>query len=343
MDSDQIEALIEAVVKELKAAGLVTGQGQPFATPAVPSPAPQPRGTVPPTAQPSGMASLPAQPAKPAPIPAPKPPAAKTTGGEVKIDLPDSTTAEMRARPQVKSPADPEALTALMATTTARLGVGRAGPRFTTASWLLFGADQAVTQDTLLRDVDEKLLQELNLFSVQTCVTGGKQEYLLRPDLGRMLSDEAKQAIAQKCVKSPTVQVCVGDGLSAQAIESNVKKILPVIQQGCQAAGLSLGTPFFIKYCRVGVMNDIGDILQPEVLLLLIGERPGLGRADSMSVYMGYRPRSGHTDADRDVICNVYDGGGTNPLEAGAYAVQFAQKMMRHQAAGVKLKMLEKE
>ena len=114
-----------------------------------------------------------------------------------------------------------------------------------------------------------------------------------------------------------------------------------MLRQGCQSAGLSLGTPFFIQYCRVGVMNDIGDLLHPEVLLLLIGERPGLGRAELMSVYMAYRPQSGHTDAERDVICNVFNGG-TNPLEAGAYAVQMAQKMMQFQAAGVRLKLAEK-
>ncbi len=76
--------------------------------------------------------------------------------------------------------------------------------------------------------------------------------------------------------------------------------------------------------------------------MLLIGERPGLGRAESMSIYMGYRPRAGHTDAERDVICNVYDNGGTNPLEAGAYAVQMAAKMMQLQASGVRLKLAEK-
>ncbi len=243
--------------------------------------------------------------------------------------------------PGIGKPQDAEGLQALMATTTARIGVGRAGPRFRTASWLLFQADQAVTQDALARDVDEALLKELGLFRVQSAVTGGKPEYLLRPDLGRRLSDEARRVVSEKCVKNPRVQVCVGDGLSATAIEANLRKILPVIQAGCQSAGLSLGTPFFIQHCRVGVMNDIGDLIKPEVLLLLIGERPGLGRAESMSVYMGYRPQSGHTDADRDVICNVFDGGGTNPLEAGAYAVQMAQKMMRYQASGVRLKLAE--
>ena len=264
------------------------------------------------------------------------------TSGELAIDLPDPTLPEARTKHGIQNPTNLEGLQGLISSTTARIGVGRAGPRYRTRSWLLFQADQAITQDTLWRDVDEHLLQELGLFSVQTKITGGKQEYLLRPDLGRLLNDDARRIITEKCQKNVQIQLCAGDGLSAEAIETNIRQIFPVIQQGCQAAGLSMGTPFFIKYCRVGVMNDIGDLIKPEVLMLLIGERPGLGRAESMSIYMGYQPKTGHTDAERDVICNIFDRGGTNPLEAGAYAVQFAKKMIQNKAAGVKLKMMEK-
>ncbi len=190
-----------------------------------------------------------------------------------------------------------------------------------------------------MRDVDPKLLEELGLFSVQSQIKGGKPEYLLRPDLGRKLDEAARRTIMEKCAKSPNVQICVGDGLSAAAIEANLRQIFPVIQQGLQAAKLSSGTPFFIRYCRVGVMNDIGDLLKPDVIVLLIGERPGLGRAESMSAYLGYRPKAGDTDADRDVVCNIFENGGTNPLEAGAVLVQMVQKMIRHQASGVKLKL----
>lgn len=259
------------------------------------------------------------------------------------IDLPDPTVPEARREPGVENPLDAEGLRALMASTPARIGIGRSGARYRTSKWLLFEADLAVTQDALYRDVDQGLLDDLGLFSVQTCITGGKEEYLLRPDLGRMLDDEARGQITERCVKKPSVQVCIGDGLSAAAIEANLRKILPVLQNGCQMAHLSWGTPFFIRYCRVGVMNDIGDLIQPDVLILLIGERPGLGRAESMSAYMGFRPKTGHTDADRDVICNIYDNGGTNPLEAGAYIVQTAQKMIQHQASGVKLRMIVSE
>ena len=257
------------------------------------------------------------------------------------IDLPDPTTDEMRQKPGVDHPIDSEGLPALISTTVARIGGGRAGTRLRTRSLLLFQSDLAVTQDTLYRDVDPQILAQFNLFSVQTQITEGKEQYLLRPDLGRRLSEEARKAIQAKCVKSPNIQICVGDGLSAYAIEVNLPKIFPVLEAGCRTAGLTMGIPFFIQYCRVGVMNDIGDLVQPDVLILLIGERPGLGRAESMSAYMAFRPSSGQTDADREVICNIFDGGGTNPLEAGAYAIQLAKKMIKNQASGVKSKQIE--
>lgn len=260
---------------------------------------------------------------------------------KVIIDLPDPTTDEMRQKPGVDHPIDSEGLPALISTTTARIGGGRAGTRLRTKSLLLFQSDLAVTQDTLYRDVNPQILAQFNLFSVQTQITEGKEQYLLRPDLGRRLSEEARKTIQERCVKSPNIQICIGDGLSAYAIEVNLPKIFPVLEAGCKTAGLTMGTPFFIQYCRVGVMNDIGDLIQPDVLILLIGERPGLGRAESMSAYMAFRPSSGQTDADREVICNIFDGGGTNPLEAGAYAIQMAKKMIKNQASGVKSKLIE--
>lgn len=245
--------------------------------------------------------------------------------------------------PAVPDAFDPDGLAALMETTTARIGVGRAGPRPRTSDLLAFQADLAVTKDTLSRVVDPGLLAEFGLFTVRTMVSGGTEEYLRRPDLGRRLSDEARATIAARCTKHPDIQLCVGDGLSARAIEANLRKIFPVIRDGCATAGLSLGTPFFIERCRVGVMNDIGDILDPTVLILLIGERPGLGRAESMSAYMGYKPHAGLSDADRDVICNIFDGGGVNPLEAGAYALRLARRMIDAQASGVRLRLAEEQ
>jgi ethanolamine ammonia-lyase small subunit len=311
MDDAKLAAIVDAIVRELQASGAVK----------------------PPASEASVSMTL------SSPSAVPVKPRTATSTSNLSIDLPDPTLDEHRYKPRVKNPKDPNGVKALVESTTARIGVGRAGPRYNTASLLLFQGDHAVTQDALYRDVDQKLLDEFNLFTVQTKVTGGKQEYLLRPDLGRLLSDDAKRTINEKCQKNVNIQLCVGDGLSAAAIEANLRQIFPVIKQGVQTAGLSFGTPFFIKYARVGVMNDVGELIKPDVVILLIGERPGLGRAESMSAYMGYKPKYGDTDADRDVVCNIFENGGTNPLEGGAFVVQIAQKMRKHQASGVKLKL----
>jgi ethanolamine ammonia-lyase small subunit len=315
MDDAKLAAIVDAIVRELQASGAVRTNGSDSA------------------------AAAPVASSLAAPSAVPIKPRTGTSTASLSIDLPDPTENELRYMARVKNPKDAQGLKALMASTTARIGVGRAGPRYSTASLLLFQGDHAVTQDALYRDVDQKLLDQFNLFTVQTKITGGKQEYLLRPDLGRLLSDDAKRIINEKCQKNVNIQLCVGDGLSAAAIEANLRQIFPVIKQGVQNAGLTFGTPFFIKYARVGVMNDIGEMIKPDVVILLIGERPGLGRAESMSAYMGYKPKYGDTDADRDVVCNIFENGGTNPLEAGAFVVQLAQNMRKSQASGVKLKL----
>src|SRR5512134_1519510 len=315
MDDTKLAAIVDAIVRELQASGAVRTNDADSSPPAPVS---------------SGLSAPSAVPVKPR---------TATSTANLSIDLPDPTGADQRYMPRVKNPKDAQGLKALMASTTARIGVGRAGPRYSTASLLLFQGDHAITQDALYRDVDQKLLDQFNLFTVQTKITGGKQEYLLRPDLGRLLNDDAKRIINEKCQKNVNIQLCVGDGLSAAAIEANLRQIFPVIKQGVQNACLTIGTPFFIKYARVGVMNDIGELIKPDVVILLIGERPGLGRAESMSAYMGYKPKYGDTDADRDVVCNIFENGGTNPLEAGAFVVQMAQNMRKSQASGVKLRL----
>lgn len=262
-----------------------------------------------------------------------------TSADGVNIDLPDPTEEAARHAPGVVNPADSEGLQALMAATPTRIGVGRAGPRPRTAALLLFQADHGVTQDALFHEVDHNLLEELGLFVVES-QAGDRQEYLKRPDLGRRLTEESKRILNERCVKKPDVQIFVGDGLSGAAIEHNLPKIMPVLQQGLESAGLLMGTPFFVKNARVGLLNDVNGIVDAQVCAVLIGERPGLARANSMSIYLGYRPRPDSTDANRNAICNIYEGG-FNPLEAGAHAVQLMQRMIKHQASGIKLQQIE--
>src|SRR6476659_5920689 len=181
MDDDKLAAIVDAIVRELKASGAVKPSGSASAGPA------------------SAAANIPFSSAVPV-----KPRTATSTAN-LSIDLPDPVLDEHRYKARVKNPKDANGLRALMDSTTARIGVGRAGPRYSTASLLLFQGDHAVTQDALYRDVDQKLLNEFNLFTVQTKITGGKQEYLLRPDLGRLLSDDAKRIINEKCQKNVNI------------------------------------------------------------------------------------------------------------------------------------------
>jgi ethanolamine ammonia-lyase small subunit len=268
-------------------------------------------------------------------VDAPRAAAADDPDG-LRIDLEDPTLPEARQRTGIADPINPEGLAALMAATPARIGVGRSGPRPRTAARLLFLADHGVTQDALMHAVDPRFLEELGFFTVES-QAADRQTYLKRPDLGRKLTEASRAMLRERCVKSPDVQVFAGDGLSGAAIEHNLRHILPVIQQGLQSAGLSLGTLFFVRNARVGLLNDVNAIVDAKVCAILIGERPGLARAESMSIYLGYRPGPEATDAQRDAICNIY-AGGLNPLEAGAHAVQLIQKMIRDQASGVDLK-----
>lgn len=253
------------------------------------------------------------------------------------IEVADPTGPEPRRATGVTSPVNPVALNHLIASTSARIGVGRAGPRPRTRSLLLFQADHAVTQDAIFGDVPGKVLEEFGMFEVQSRVTSA-DEYLVHPDLGRLLSDEGRALVEKNCVKKPNVQIVAGDGLSAAAIANNLDKIYPVLTSGFAAAGLTMGTPFFVKYCRVGIINDINSIIGADAVVLLIGERPGLGVADAMSVYSGYRPTPGKTDAHRDVVCMITVNGGTNPMEAGAFVVDHIRTVIDQKASGVDLR-----
>jgi ethanolamine ammonia-lyase small subunit len=234
----------------------------------------------------------------------------------------------------VDQPFNLEAIKAMKKATTARIGIGRAGSRPKTASWLKLLADHAVAQDAVFVDVSEEFLKRLNLFTVQTAVET-KEQFLTRPDLGRRLSAAAIQTIQQNCEKDVQVQILVVDGLSSSAIEANVADILPALSQGLKASGIKSGTPFFVKYGRVGVQDEIAKLLNAEVIISLIGERPGLGTAESLSAYIIYRPNEKTVEADRNVVSNIHRGG-IPPAEAGAHLVDLLKQILHAQASGVK-------
>ncbi|TYR78911.1 ethanolamine ammonia-lyase subunit EutC [Priestia megaterium] len=240
-----------------------------------------------------------------------------------------------RATIGIENPVSKEELELLISKTPARIGIGRAGLRPRTETWLKFRFDHAAAVDAVYGDVNKEILKRLNLFTVNTKVTD-KEVYIRRPDYGRKLSDEAKKLIEEKCKKSPTVQIIVSDGLSSKAIEENIEDVYLSLQQSLKSAGLDVGVPFYIEKGRVAVMDDIGELIRPKVVVLLIGERPGLISAESLSAYLCYEPKKGMIEAERMVVSNIHKGG-IPPVEAGAYLGTLVQKILKYEASGVSL------
>jgi len=237
----------------------------------------------------------------------------------------------------IPNPANYEAVMAMKAATPARIGLYKAGARPKTDSFLRFLADHAQAIDAVFLDVADEFLAQNNLFKVQTAAPN-KDEFLKRPDLGRRLSEEGKKLVLEKCQKNPQVQIVIVDGLSSSAIEANVADVLPPLMQGLKAAGISVGTPFYVKYGRVGVQDEIGQLLNAEVVISLIGERPGLVTADSMSAYMIYKPTASTVEADRTMISNIHKGG-TPPAEAGALLADILKQIIAAKCSGMKLNL----
>ena len=220
--------------------------------------------------------------------------------------------------------------------TPARVIVGRIGGSYTTASLLELRAAHAAAKDAVAGECDFTTVLGAEAFIAQT-LANNKLEYLLRPDLGRRFSQESVAQIRRLVPPGATLQLAIGDGLSAAAVARQVPILLPRVMEGARAQGWSISPAFAIRYCRVGILNDIGDRLQPEVVVLLIGERPGLATAESLSAYMAYRPRSGQTDADRNLISNIH-ARGTPPEAAAQRILTLAAAMITRKMSGAALK-----
>lgn len=235
----------------------------------------------------------------------------------------------------------PELVRKIRARTPARIFVER-GAAYSTRTELELRAAHASAVDAiwsefdLERDFSPEFAARWKLFQVSS-QAASKSQFLLRPDLGRSLSDAAKEVVMQKCIKSPDVQIVIGDGLSCAAVAAQVPALFPLLNEKIRARGWSVGQSFAVRYCRVGIMNDIGDLIAPRLILLLIGERPGLATADSLSAYMAYSPKSGQTDADRNLISNIHSRGVQIP-EAATRIINLAAQMLALRSGGTSVK-----
>ena len=226
--------------------------------------------------------------------------------------------------------------------TPARLWTGRAGVSYRTATALELRRDHAAAVDAvhaeldLARDLGTDFVRQFGLFEVSTAATS-KTEYLSRPDLGRRLNSEAKDLLWKRSPRGAELQVVIGDGLSATAVATQVPTLLPALFDTAADRGWQIGQPFVVRHCRVGVLNDIGEQLDPQVVVLLIGERPGLATAESLSAYLAYRPRPGDTDARRNLISNIHSAGVSHEEAVGRILSLVAQ-LRDQQRSGIAVK-----
>jgi len=219
--------------------------------------------------------------------------------------------------------------------TPARIAIGHAGPRLKTQTYLQFRADHAIARDAVLQDVPQELLNKLQLPSFKTkCID--KNEFLTRPDLGRQLDDDTIRVLKQLNPSPCDVLIYAADGLSSKAVAANLEDILPIMQDGLRQQNITMGKSFFLQYGRVGSMDAIAPVLRAKVVCVLLGERPGLGSAESMSAYVAYEPTQGMPEARRTVVSNIY-AGGLNAVEAGAYLAELIGKILAAKKSGVEL------
>ena len=247
----------------------------------------------------------------------------------------DVTALDLRKLYLVDSPENGEKFKKLKEKTPARLGCGKAGPRYKTLTMLRFRADHAAAQDAVFSQVAEDFAAKNGMTEVQTRC-GSKDEYLTRPDLGRCFDEENQQKIRNAISGTPKVQIVIGDGLSSAAISANAMDCLEAIQDGLKLQGIDSGTPVFVRYCRVGAGDAIGDVTGCELVCMLVGERPGLVTDKSMSAYITYRPRTGVSESARTVVSNIHSQG-TPAVEAGAHIAGLIGTILKKQVSGVGL------
>ena len=247
----------------------------------------------------------------------------------------DVTELDLRKLYLVDEPADGDAYRRLKSRTPARLGMGKAGARYKTVSMLRFRADHAAAQDAVFSQVPEDYAQKNGMVEVKTKCRD-KDEYLTRPDLGRCFDEENQKKIRAAVSGTPTVQIVVGDGLSSAAIQANAMDCMAAIRDGLKARHIQTGDAVFVRYCRVGAGDAVGDVTGCRVVCVLVGERPGLVTDKSMSAYITYQPHTGVSESTRTVVSNIH-GGGTPAVEAGAHIAELIERILQRKVSGVGL------
>ena len=254
-------------------------------------------------------------------------------------DIPQTAPAAPSA-PSPSTHADP--WTQLKGFTRARIALGRVGSSLPTKEVLDFGLAHAMARDAVHLALDTEALQLAlegqgnQVVQVQS-KAADRASYLLRPDYGRKLDDASVAKLeVMKAVASIDFLVVVGDGLSSLAVERHVQPLLAEIRK-VTPAEWTTGPVVIASQARVAIADEIGEIMGARMVVMLIGERPGLSSPDSLGIYLTYNPKAGLSDADRNCISNVRPEG-LNYAAAAKKMKWLAREAMRLKVSGVALK-----
>nr|WP_314526762.1 ethanolamine ammonia-lyase subunit EutC [uncultured Pseudomonas sp.] len=245
-----------------------------------------------------------------------------------------------------KPPVDPQnPWLELRRLTPARIALGRTGTSMPTSAQLDFQLAHAQARDAvhlpfdhagLSTQLEQRGRQSLLLRSAAT----DRNSYLQRPDLGRKLSDESAHTLRDYAQFHPggvDLVIVVADGLSALAVHKHTMPFLERMEEQVQAEGWSVAPVILVEQGRVAVGDEIGELLGARMVVILIGERPGLSSPDSLGLYFTYNPKVGLTDAYRNCISNVRLEGLSYGMAAHRL-LYLMREACRRQLSGVNLK-----
>jgi ethanolamine ammonia-lyase small subunit len=242
----------------------------------------------------------------------------------------------------MKSSADARSLSELRRLTPARVGLGRAGASLPTEALLEFMLDHARARDAVHAAFDVSGLisglNDLGLDAVEVCSRARERdEYLGRPDLGRSLDQPSTQALIARKAGPCRVAIVVGDGLSPVAVNAHAINLVNRLIPRLVIDRIDIGPVVVARGARVALGDEIGALLRARMLVMLIGERPGLSAADSLGAYLTFAPKIGRTDAERNCVSNIH-GAGLGYEEAAFRIAWLIREGLAREVTGVRLK-----
>lgn len=226
--------------------------------------------------------------------------------------------------------------------TDARIALGRSGHSLPTQELLKFQLAHAQAKDAVLSELKvENLKLKFDTNNWQSILfksqVKNRNEYLKRPDLGKKLSIESRNSITKLSTFNFQLSIVVVDGLSAQAIETNAIPFLELFIPLLQESQIEIAPITIVEQGRVAIGDEIGELLSAQIVVVLIGERPGLSSPNSMGIYMTYHPKVGLTDESRNCISNIRPKGLTYK-EAALKLLYLITRSRELKFSGVNLK-----